>query len=221
MSNFTTNVVSFILMLFIMSPIFSTIAIATDDVDCGSKFEMLWNNLSEFQQSSNLYGMLTEDGLMYSETTFKDFDYILVMVDQICTMYPNVRPELVLSIIAKESRFNPNDKYDGARGLMQLMMCHKIRMEQFVEANHIVTKDDFYDVRLNLATGIDYFSELLTNTDGDETYALMCYNQGPTSARKSYIDNDIVSNYARSILNLADNIKPYLSREVNYVQSPS
>lgn len=221
MNQVTTNIIAFILLLAFLSPVFSSIGIAIEDVDPTAESSMLWNNLSEFQQSSNLYDMLTEDGWIYKETTFKDFDYILVMVDQICTMYPNVRPELVLAMIAKESNFNPNDVYNGAIGLMQITRAHTIRLEQFVEDDHIAMTDDFYDIRLNLITGIDYINELLEMTYGDEVYALMCYNQGPTSGTKSYVDHGVTSNYAEVILNLAKEIKPYLSQEVNYVSNPS
>lgn len=221
MNHITTNIIAFILLLAFLFPVFSSIGLAVGDMDPTAESSMLWNNLSEFQRSSNLYDMLTEDGLIYKDTTFKDFDYILVMVDQLCTMYPNVRPELVLAMIARESNFNPSDEYKGAIGLMQITRAHKIRLEQFVEDDHIVMTDDFYDIRLNLATGIDYINELLEMTDDDEAYALMCYNQGPTSGTKSYVEHGVTSNYAKVILNLAKEIKPYLSQEVNYVSNPS
>ena len=219
MDKFTTTIIASIMTMFITIPIFSTIGLATEELE-GSGSE-LWNNLSEFRQSSNLYDMLVDEGWIHKDTTFKDFDYILVMVDQLCTMNQNVRPKLVLAMIAIESRFNPYDEYHGAMGLMQITKAHKIRLENFVEADHIVTTDDFYDIRLNLATGIDYMEEILKEVDGNEEYALMYYNQGPISAARTY-SKGIVSNYAKSILNLADYIKPYLDDGgVRDVSNPS
>lgn len=225
MKDVTTNIIgfylAFIIMLIIVSPIFSSIGKAIENLDpfdYDLSSNDLWNNLSEFEHSKGLYDYLSTRGLIHYNVTFKDFDYILVMVDQICTMYPNVKPSLVMALIARESNFNQFDVCDGARGLTQLMVSHKIRLEQFVESDHIVTADDFFDIRLNLATGIDYLSELILNTDGDEVYALMCYNQGPTSARKTYIDCGIVSDYASFIKTLSREIEPYFTtQEVNNV----
>ncbi len=194
-----------------MFPIFSLIARATDDIAEPSSND-LWNCLGEFKESTDLYDMLSEDGWINDEyVTFIDFDYILVMADQICTMNPNVRLSLVLAMIAKESRFDRYCEYQGARGLMQLIMpTAKDRMEPFVEEGHEVREEDCFDVRLNLAAGIDYINDILDETCKNEAYALMRYNQGPKSASRDYIDNDYVSGYAEDILNLADKIEPYL-----------
>lgn len=210
-NNLTTYCVTVVLVLICMIPIFIPLANAAEEILEPSSND-LWNCLSEFQESSDLYDMLSSEGWINDDyVTFLDFDYILVMADQICTMNPNVRLELVLAMIAVESRFDAYAEHAGARGLMQLMMATaKNRMKPFVEEGHEICEDDCFDVRLNLATGIDYINYILDETGGDEAYALMWYNQGPISASKDYFDRLYISEYATTIKALADKIKPYL-----------
>lgn len=208
--NLTTFCISFAVILVFVIPIFSLIAFATEDISEPSSSD-LWNCLSEFQESSDLYDMLSSEGWIDKDVTFPDFDYILVMANQICTMNPNVRLSLVLAMIAKESRFNANDEYKGAKGLMQLTdIIVDSRMPSFLEEDRLIVDKDIFDIRLNLATGIDYINYILEETDGDEVYALMWYNQGPTSASRDYLDELYISDYASDIVQLADRIEPYL-----------
>lgn len=208
--NLTIICVSFILILVCIGPIFSLIAHATDDISEPSSKD-LWNCLSEFQESSNLYDMLSSEGWIDKDVTFPDFDYILVMANQICTMNSNARLSLVLAMIAKESRFDAYTEYRGARGLMQLTeRTASDHMKPFLEEGRAFHVNDCFDVRLNLAAGIDYINYILEETDGDEVYALMWYNQGPTSASRDYIDELYISDYASDIVTLADKIEPYL-----------
>lgn len=212
-SNLTTYIVSFVLLIFCMGPVFSVIALATEAISdpLEPSSNDLWNCLSEFQQSSGLYNMLLSNGWIKKDVTFSDFDYILVLSDQICTMNPNVRLSLILAMIAVESRFDAEDEYYGACGLMQITHSISNRMEPFVEEGHVVCEDDMFDIRLNLAAGIDYINYILEETDGDEAYALMWYNQGPISASEDYLEKSMVSDYAASILSLTHEIEPYLT----------
>lgn len=199
-----------ILVCFFLCPIFDSIAKAVGESYNPSSND-LWNCLQEFQESSNLYDMLSDNGWIENDVTFKEFDYILVMTDQICSMNQNVRLSLVLAMIAVESRFDSTTEYLGARGLMQLMRgTAESRMPAFLEDGHIITEDDMFDTRLNLATGIDYINYILEETKGNEAYALMWYNQGPKSGSRDYLDKGIISKYASSIISLANDIEPYL-----------
>lgn len=219
-NHLTTYCVAIALLVIWMSPWFLTIAHATEEVTEPSSND-LWNCLSEFQESNDLYDMLVSEGWIDKGVTFSEFDYILVMADQICTMNPNVRLELVLAIIAVESRFDGECEYHNAKGLMQLTpVIVESRMPYFVEEGHLIVDADVFDIRLNLATGIDYINYILGETKGDEVYALMWYNQGPTSASRDYLDDLYISEYASDIVTLADRIKPYLiTGRINNVQS--
>jgi hypothetical protein len=81
-----------------------------------------------------------------------------------------VAPELVASVIAVESNFNPNAiSWRSARGLMQLMPETAARFG--------VTK--VFDPQQNIEAGTRYLKELLLRFDGDLALTLAAYNAGP------------------------------------------
>lgn len=210
----TTNLITIVLTIFLLFPILEICALAFENGTyyC-SNASGQWTILDtiEGNDSFYLYELLKLDGYVAESVSFGDFDYICVLTQQLCTMTKEVSPEFALAVIAVESNFDTNLINGSARGLMQLIpLYHSKRMSAFVEKDHLIDLDDFYNPRLNIATGLDYLDYILGETNRDTTYALMWYNQGPTSASKDYIDYRHISTYARKVLELAETIKPYV-----------
>lgn len=207
-----TKLIVIILSIFIMVPFGTIFAKAYNDaIVRGSNVYDLYTVGQQRNDSFALYHQLLDDGWIENGVSFKDFDYICVLTQQLCTMTEHVTPDIALAMIAVESRFDQNAKSGSARGLMQLIpIYHTKRMEQFVEADHVVDLEDFFDPRLNIMTGLDYIDYILTETDGDFLYSLMWYNQGAVSASSDYLDNLRVSGYARDVMALAREIKTFL-----------
>jgi hypothetical protein len=81
-----------------------------------------------------------------------------------------IAPELVASVIAVESNFNPNAvSWRAARGLMQLMPETAARFG--------VTK--VFDPQQNIEAGTRYLKELLIRYKDDLALTLAAYNAGP------------------------------------------
>lgn len=218
-----TNATAIFLSLFVTLPTLNCISLSIPKpVRSDSIFSIdsrpyasvydLWNVDDDIASSLILYNELKEDGWVKDYVEFEDFDYIFVLTKQITSMYDNVDQSLVLAMIVVESNFYANaSSPSGAKGLMQLMpIYHTKRMEQFVEECHEVNLDDFYNPRLNIVTGTDYISELIDQTNGDIYYALMCYNQGVSTANRNYAAGRR-SYYAEKVLELQKQIQELMN----------
>lgn len=116
---------------------------------------------------------------------------------ELCSIYTNVDPEIVRSIVWHESRYQPDIVNSiGCSGLMQL------NKKWFADRMIKLGIKDILDPYSNLWLGIDYLSELYTNYKDDEL-VLMLYNMKWSSAFELY-KNGKISMYAQSVIDRAN-----------------
>lgn len=105
-----------------------------------------------------------------------------------------VDPAVVMSMIARESSFDP-DKLgdnDGSYGLMQIhQVDHRDRCIRLEASN-------LFDPEQNVRVGIDFLGELLAEGKG-YVWALTAYNGGQARADKLMAEG-VTSDYAREVL---------------------
>lgn len=119
--------------------------------------------------------LLTPINVCASEET-----YISETAYNACVKYGeeyNICPEILMSIIEKESSGQFDAENDGCKGLMQINeKFHADRMKR-LGCNNI------FDEEQNVHVGTDYLSELLEEYE-DIYIILMCYNMGESRANE-------------------------------------
>ena len=85
-------------------------------------------------------------------------------------------------LVAIESGFNPAIKSAaGAIGLAQIMPKYARDFGKLCGVSNFDSKEDIYDVEINLTLGACLYRELLGNFDGNNALALVAYNSGAKS----------------------------------------
>ncbi len=101
---------------------------------------------------------------------------ILFLIKQKSQIY-KVDELLVISVIAKESRFNVKaQSKSGANGLMQVMTA--------TGAKAGLSKADLIDAEKNLEFGVSYLSGAIKSFDSEWVRGLSAYNQGSTKVSR-------------------------------------
>lgn len=159
------------------------------------------------RHTRNVTDYLRSNGHVDDRVSDEDLEYICQLATQLSDYYDNIPWHLAIATIAIESAFQSDCYYEGAMGLMQLLpYYHAERLIQCIEEDERYSDKLFYTPRLNVMTGLDYLSQLIDECDGDVSYALMCYNQGPSSAYRTYMKSHITSDYAKNILRLSEEL---------------
>lgn len=139
-------------------------------------------------------------------------EYEILLIEQLSSITDHVPASLAIAQIASESRFDPDAENNGAIGLMQIIPnYHQQTLKDICEES---TFDKWYEPRYNIAVGLSYMDELLSNdyACGDKAYALMMYNQGPVSGTKTYLAKGIVSDYASTIITLKQELDAIIEK---------
>ena len=103
-------------------------------------------------------------------------------------------PNLVLSIIAVESSFNPNVVSSaGAVGLMQVMSFNARKLG-------LRSRKQLWTPRLNILAGVRLLAVLLKHYDGDIVSVLVAYNSGPKPRGAAIPENGETRGYVEGVL---------------------
>lgn len=142
----------------------------------------------------------------FDPTTLSGEDLYKYYIFEITKQYENVDPELVISLVERESDFQPaaTNSKGTCIGLMQI--CPKYHMQR---ARELGVKD-LRDPYGNLLTGIDLLSDLIDMADGDISYALMLYNMKTKDANALHAKGKTTP-YVRTILARQEEIKKEVS----------
>lgn len=123
-------------------------------------------------------------------------------INKVCKSY-EIAPEIVFSMIEKESNYNHKEIGDegNSYGLMQVQLqWHEKRMDK-------LGCDDLLNPYDNVLVGVDYLAELLDHYEGNLEMALTAYNAGPTGAYEDYFAYGIeASEYTEEVLEKAKTI---------------
>lgn len=124
-------------------------------------------------------------------------------------------PDLVLSIMREESRFNPRAKsMAAARGLLQFIITTAQQVGRDLGLVEL-SSQDLYDPRVIIQLGTKYIADLLTRFGGNTYQAAAAYNAGPFQVQLwsrmapadghdfffSSINFDETKHYVRKVIN--------------------
>lgn len=146
---------------------------------------------AEKQTAVELKAMPMEEPVLYAVPLEAELQLHII---QTCEEH-HIDPAIVLAMIWKESRYNPEAVGDGGNslGLMQIQpYWHSARMER-------LGCEDLLDPYQNVVVGIDYLAESIERYDGDVAKALVAYNQGHFY--------ETITEYALSVLDMAEELR--------------
>lgn len=110
----------------------------------------------------------------------------------------NVDPFLVMAIIQKESKCDPNTVGDSGRAIGLMQIQRRWHNERICR----LKCDDLYDPYQNILVGMDYIAELYEG-DMSTEWVLMAYNGGYAWANK-HAQIGYTTKYAREVIEILD-----------------
>lgn len=166
--------------------------------------------------------LLTNETIRYLRNGLWVKDYVtddelreyITLCKQAASSNEHVTPELLLGVIAVESRFDKTClSGSNARGLCQMIFgYHADRMKKITGEE--ADPRDFDVPWKNIFCAADYLEEIITETqkynsvpEKDKVkFGLMWYNMGPATASTVYIDRGQISSYAENVTTIAETI---------------
>lgn len=170
-------------------------------------------DLIEMCTTREIIRYLHEGDLVANSVTNDQLDNYILLAEQMCSKYDNVRPSLAIAVMSVESKFVFDISNGGAKGLMQLIpKWHTDRMESYLGREP--SGEDWFRPDANVGCAVDYLSEIINSTDGLDTvppedklaFSLMWYNQGAMSASQTYLTMGKITSYAKEVMRISDAI---------------
>lgn len=172
--------------------------------------------------------MTTREAIRYLRNGLWVKDYVsdetleeyILLCKQAASNKTYVTPELLLGVIAVESRFDADSlSGNNARGLCQMIFAyHKDRMERITgeEASPI----DFSVPWKNIFCAADYLEEIHEQVRTYESirdyhraaFSLMWYNMGAGTASAVYVDQGRISSYAKNVLAITEELESIFAK---------
>lgn len=170
-------------------------------------------DLIELCTTREIIRYLHEGDLVANSVTNDQLDNYILLAEQMCSKYDNVRPSLAIAVMSVESKFVSGISSGGAKGLMQLIpKWHSDRMKSYLGREP--SSEDWFRPDANIGCAVDYLSEIIDSTDGLDTipledklaFSLMWYNQGAMSASQTYLTMGKITGYAKEVTRISDAI---------------
>lgn len=117
------------------------------------------------------------------------------LLQDVCSLYPDVPFELALSVIWKESLYR-NTTGDGGESIGYMQIKEKYQKERMRE----LELETLSDPMSNFLCGVDILNELYQKY-GDWHKALICYNYGEAGAREHVFSKGLrTTKYSRAVV---------------------
>lgn len=137
--------------------------------------------VSFYSKVVDIQQLLEESNINIDDYSTSDLAYIIAKESE----QNKIDPYLIVALIKTESSFRIKVvSYKGAVGLMQLLPNTAYYISDKVNDLKLNKRNELFNPVTNIKIGINYFSYLKDKFHGNEKYAIMAYNFGPTNLKK-------------------------------------
>lgn len=173
-----------------------------------NSYKTLNANINKSKKKISFYSLVIDvqqllDEFKMNVKNYSTYDLAYIIAKE--SKRHHIDPYLVLAMIKTESSFRIKVvSYKGAVGLMQLLPNTAYYISDKRSDLNLNNRHELFDPVANIRVGINYFAYLKDKFNGNEKYAIMAYNFGPTNLKKylsrnyslpSFYYNRVMANY--------------------------
>lgn len=183
-----------------------------------NSYKTLSANINKTRKKISFYSQVIDvqqllDEFDISTKNYSTYDLAYTIAKE--SKQHQIDPYLILAMIKTESSFRIKVvSYKGAVGLMQLLPDTAYYISDKRSDLNLNKRNELFDPVANIRVGINYFAYLKDKFNGNEKYAIMAYNFGPTNLKKylsrnyslpSFYYNRVMANY-KNILKMNNQV---------------